>query len=714
MSALDIGARALAMRALAQNAVRFADLARAAVPANTTVLQSAGHAAIGWGVACYINDAQATAALAANFPLAVFQAADGRYFRLRGDYEGFITPEQVGCGIYATGSDQRPSIQLALDYCKAVGLRGVKFPQRNYELWAPTRTAAFTANLDHSGNFLVVDQWDCSLVGMAADRTTFRCKGPTGGSLATDYQVLNTATYGGDVIWRGAGLKLTGSVSVGLPRPDTTQLSHATVRNIRFLSDTVGTRNTNWPSYPPSRDPTRVNCWDISNKGIYYQQDVHVGNCTLENVEISGFLGECLYTGGTGGTALNVCEIRLRDVICRNSNGQALNPNGPALFDVDGLYAENCGFSIEGASGLIYGRLVNAYFKDCNTGTLTGGWGYDGSLRSDNSLPLLSIDATFENCGDLAIGSYMTGNLRLIDTRLAVTPQTAATVVQGCNLEIVSICNKANVTAAIRFSGTTQNIRNNRFRILCQKSKYAVDNSKFFNALCTQAGSIGPNNFIYAAGEVGTIGSVSAVTDNYVAILDAGMDLSPAGAPVFFDPTVTPSPDMGAGWVRAGTFSTGNGVFTVNLPATTMYQEGAEIVVEHRDSTKTAAFIELADGAGKRALLGYKDRAKFRCNRLLARWDMILAPAPRSATASVALTSTALAAESGPYTIALPGCRPWHKAEVIPPSLMTGFGITAVRAETDQVKFWVKNYDGANPATLAALTYTARCSVAAV
>jgi len=396
--------------------------------------------------------------------------------------------------------------------------------------------------------------------------------------------------------------------------------------------------------------------------------------------------------------------------VCKNSNGQALNPNGPALFDVDGFYSENCTTAIEGYCGLTYGRIVNAHFRDSNNGSLYSGTGFAGTPRADGSAPYFFVDATFENCGDISVGSYVTGRIRMIDSRLAVVA-TATAVTQGTNLDVTSICHANSMTTAIRFSGVALNIRNNRFRVSCQRTKFAVDNAKSFTSLCSQAASIGAGNYLYARGEVSTIGSVSAVTDNYVAIVDEGIDMSPAGGPLFFDPSTTPSPDMGMGWLRAGGFSVGNGTYTVNLPATTMYQEGAEIVIEHRDPTKTLCFVEVSDGT-KRALLGYKDRAKFRCNKQSTRWDLVAGPAPRSAAASVALTSTALNAESGPYTIALPGCRPWHRSEVIPPALMTGFGITAVRAETDQVKFWVRNYDGTNPATLAAQSYTARCWVA--
>lgn len=718
MSGRDFIARGLALRALAQSRLTFAALGTASLPDSITAIDSAGYSAPGLGGGRYVCDALATAALAAAHPRACFPAASGRFFRLAGDADGFITAEQMGCGAYVAGVNQQPAIQAALNYAKAVKLRGVKFMQPTYELWAPLRTGPYATgkdpindNTNHTGNFLVVDQWDCCLLGMPGNKTTLYCKGPNGGSLMTDYQVFNGTFYGDSIIWRGNALKLTGTVGLGFPRPDASLLSHVRVENIRFLSDSVGTQNTNWPSRVS--DP---NSWDITNKGLYYQQDVHVGHASLTNVDIIGFLGESIYTAWTGGSMLNVFEVRLRNVVCKHSNGQAINANGPGMLDVDGFYSENCAFTLEGWGGLIYGRLVNAHFKDSKRGALTGGIYYDSGLRPDGSVPWLTVDATFENCGSVYIGSYAIGRLRLIDTVLAVVSVYSTQVIHSCNLDITAVCHRVNSLTPIRFSpwtGTSQTIRNNRFRIACQRTKYAIDNGITFAALCTQQGSLGPGNYIYARGEVAAIGTVSAVTDNYAAFVDEGLDMSTGGAPLVFDPTLVPSPDMGVGWLRAGTFSAGNGVYPVNLPATTMFSEGAELVIEHRDAGKTLCFVEIVDGGTRRALLGYKDGVKFRCNKLLARWDLVKAPAPRTASASIAIGSTATGAESGPYTIPLSGCRPWHQAQIVPPALTTGFAISAVRAETDQVKFWVRNYDGTNPATLAAQTYTARCSVAA-
>lgn len=713
MSAFDIGARALALRAIAESAQTFATVSQAALPTSINALMTSGYSTHGLGAGLYVSDALATAALAAAHPLAVFAAEGGRYFRLAGDAEGFITPEQLGCGTYAAGTNQQPIIQAAIAYCKAAGLKGVKFPQERYELWCPQRTGNFDDNANHTGNFIVIDGFGCSLIGTHPNRTTLHCKGPTGGNLQTDYQVWTSSTYGGQVIWRGNGIKLTGTAAVYGARPAESTLSHAYLKDLILYSDAVGVRNPAWPSYPRTRDATgvRENCWDITNKGYYSQNNVHVGNLYAENFDVIGFLGEAFYTSGW-----RTSNIVLRNCTVKHTNGQALNPNGNNVLDVDGFYAENCGMAVEGWHGTALSRVVNAHFKDCSgTNGGLGGAGEDATgLRADGSAPTAYLEMTLENCATFYVGSYTQGRITAIDTNVTLSPANATQVIRGVDVDIMTVVHKKSVSLPISFGGATggsQQVSNNVVRLRVMRTPNAIANNFYVANLMAQSNSIGPNNYVYARGEgIGQIGYVSSVTDNYVALIDEGIVPLTANMGQSFDPTTTASPDMGMGVVMGSGFSGGNGVFTVNLPALTMYQHNAQLVVRNRGSA--AQFIEVADAGVKKALLGANDVVRVRANKITSKWEVVQVPPPRSATASIAITSTALSAESGPYTIALTGCRPWHKAEVIPPSLMTGFGVTAVRAETDQVKFWVRNYDGANPATLAALTYTARCWVA--
>lgn len=82
MSALDFGARALAVRAGAQAPRTFAALAASALHDQVERIESAGHAATGRGAGAYVCDALATPALMAAHPAAVFAGAGKRHFRL--------------------------------------------------------------------------------------------------------------------------------------------------------------------------------------------------------------------------------------------------------------------------------------------------------------------------------------------------------------------------------------------------------------------------------------------------------------------------------------------------------------------------------------------------------------------------------------------------------------------------------------------------------
>lgn len=227
--------------------------------------------------------------------------------------------------------------------------------------------------------------------------------------------------------------------------------------------------------------------------------------------------------------------------------------------------------------------------------------------------------------------------------------------------------------------------------------------------MVNQSNSIGKSNYLYLRGHAANMGAATNVTDNFVAIVDEGIQSFNGGFETGFDPSTTPSPDMGCGWVRAATFAGGATNYTVNLPATAMYPANAEIVVEHRDAAKPSNLIEVRENGVARCLVGFKDTARFRHNRARASWELINVTRPRNGTASIDIASTASGLESGPYTITASGCRPHHRVAVTPPSSgMTGFVISAVRAETDAIRFWVRNIDGAGTLDPAAAVFTGR------
>lgn len=735
MSAVDFIARALALRAISkadENAgtagsgdstsggntlptppaveVRqtFTQIKQTPPSGLSEVVESAGHATAGLGQAVYGTDKLATAELAAAHPQACFTALNGKVFRLLGDNEGFITPEQMGCPASATGVDQRPAIQAALDYCRATGLNGVKLSQARYELWAPLRTGEYSDETDHSGCFLVIEGWPCSLIGVHPLPVTLDCKGPGGGSLQTDYQIVSSAQYGGDVIWRGHGIKLAGSVPLSQAQPPAQQLASITLRQVILRTDAVAVGNTASPAYPPSRNASRVNCRDLSNNGITCQAGVHIGDICTEESELIGFLGDSIQSPA-GYTA----KVQLKSSAVRNANGYALNLGGPRVLDVQDFTAENCGFSFGGFSGLASSSM-RARFTRCGSGGLDSAKALPSGLRADGNAPVHDIDITFESCGEQRLGSYSLGAIKAIDTTTALAPASASQVVRNVDISLTSIVHKASLTHAIRFAGangSVGSVAHNQVRLNLLQTAHAVTNGFSVNVMMTQSGSLGQGNYVYARGAPSRIGTISGVLDNYVALIDEGLDFKSPTALNPFDPSITSYPDMGSAALQCSAFSAGNGVYAVNLPATTMYPDGAQILIEHREQNRQQACVELMDGYVRRALLGYKDRIVFRCNKQLNRWDLLRTPYTRSAGALIALPLTDPGAENGPHSIPAPGCRPWHQAEVSPSSALNGFCITAVRADSDVVQFWAKNQTGTGPIQLARQAFMARYGI---
>lgn len=708
MSALDFGARALAVRANAQLPLTFHDLAAADLPESVTRIESNGHGVAGIGAASYISDDPASPAMMAAHPAALFRGSGTRHFRLMGDADGFITPEQMGCPAYAPGINQQPFIQAAINYALAAGLNGVRFTQRTYELWCPLRTAEYSLNTDHSGCFMVVTG-QLTLESSHPLRSRLHCRGPNGGSLASDYQVMNTIAYGNDVIWRGHAIKITGTVGVGFPQLPTNELAMVTIRNLILFSDTVGVQNTAWPSLAPSRDPSRENSWDTSNKGIYFQQDKQVGIVRAENLDIVGFLGECIYSSGQGkGGVIG------RNLVLKHSNGQALNPNGPEIFDIDGVYAENCAFSIEGWGGKTRGKIVNATFVKSKTGGVSGSTAWPSPRRDDGGLPMVYIEATLQDCGDFYPGSYTSGKLTLIDTNLAVVLVHPTQVIRDVDLDVTSICDQRGDITAVRFAGNaaagSRAIENVNIRLHGMATAEARAAGRGIGSMLSQQGSLGPNNFVRASGQFRKIGAVAGgpLADFYASIIDQGFELTEGGGPVFFNAATTPSPDIGVGWIRPG-FSGASGLFTMNLPAdVNQHNDGATVTIEHRDTGSINAMLDV----GGLALLGFRDRVRLRADKNHNRWRVMEAPQPRSVTGVLTIPATPLNTLAGPFTVALPGARAWHQPQVTPLTALAGYVVSGVRAETDQIRFWLRNVDGADPASPAAATFRASIKIA--
>lgn len=696
MNAPDFTARALALRAMSQrpapSPMLFSELRSAKLPVHVDRVDSIGHGETGVGAATYIADELATAELAQAHPSACFADSGGRFFRLMGDAAGRIAPEQVGCPPYAAGTNQQPYIQAAVDYAVAVGLSGVVFPAPRYELWAPPRISPYIDHAANDGNFIVIEG-RVSLLGTHSRRTWLHCKGPKGGSLLTDYQIVSgpivgAATTPGDLIWRGSAIKITGSAYISDNAVPDEELNSINIERLVLFSDAIGVQNSRWPAMPPSRMPDMENAWDITNKGIHFEQNRQIGIVRAREVEITGFLGECVYTNGFGkGGFIG------RDLVIKHSNGQALNSNGPDIFEVSGLYAENCSFSLEGWAGLTRGKIVDATFRNMKSGGITGGNGWAGDRRPDGTKPTLYVDARFENCRDLYPGSNIHGRLTLIDTQLALVTPVVTQVLQNIDLDVTTICDSNGGMTAIRIGpaggAPPRSIRDIDIRLHCLRTREAREAGRGFNTLLAQSGSLGPNINIHVSGEARQAGVIygAALPDFYVALKDRGLELTDTTGPAMFDARGNPAPLLGLRWLRA-VFGGEQGLFPIRLPANALqFNAGAEVTFEHRDSSSKQAVLDV----GGLALLPFGGKVTLTADKYRNRW-IVSEPAEAYVTRhDVSIPATAAGGLAGPFGLPMQGARAEHDARVVPAGPVAGYVVEGVSSDSDTIRFWLRN-----------------------
>jgi len=553
-----------------------------------------------------------------------------RAIDLAGDNNGYVTPEQFGCPAYAPGVDQLPWLQHAIDHVEATpGLNGVLLTQGEYELWRTewTGTAADygTTSNTSAGNFLVVSK-PIRIVSTHPLASTLHFKGPNGGSLLTDYTVVDGTAYGDDMLHRGAGFLLWSEAWVSGEQAPLEDLPALYLENIRCSTGMVGTRNTNWPS--SVADP---NSFDITNKFITARNDRQHGRVELRNCEVDGFFGENLYLGGVLDDDHLSSELILRNVRIKNSNGTAMNPNGCAVVDIEGLYVENCSATWEGFAGWKYARLANCRFRDCGGAGAVGSNDYAAARRGDNSQPFLTLDnVTAQNCVSFNVGSYVKGNVRLIDTQLKCIGFSATQKLVDIDLDVTIECDTMNLAGLIHLyanaAAPAQSVKNVQIRALLTRSDYAIANNFYHNGIVVLGASYGPNCVIRVRGDhlglmPSMLGSAPVFTDYRPKIVDDGLwgtdNNFYQSAALEFDPATTPSPEFGYRWLEA-VFS-GAGVtaqYPVSAPPLTNFLDGHEVTFEHNDVINPAATV-LIDN---RIVLGHRDRVTLRADRRNNRW----------------------------------------------------------------------------------------------
>ncbi len=350
--ALDIIARAAAANAsgtasTAQSVAAAAQVAAAGAQAAATppflftaigskiidnsiaVLASSGYSVSGKGAGSYISDSYANSALASAHPRFCKQSSNGRYFRLApAGLANAISVEQGGA-IGASGTNDQPAIQAAIDYAIATGIREVLFTQANYDARPSTFVPGGFGGINPTGNMIDINSslasapFTLKLTGLPWGTTIRRIGYNAGGSPDTDYQTVSGNPH------RGGGMHIYGTQAdeAAYANMDAWKIQCFEIENITI--DGGRTAGTKVP-----------NSTDTSDKGIFTYNAVR--KIVFRNGGVRKFGYELLYGGGTGygsGT-LYPMEVFLENFKAVSSNHSCLNFQDANLTDINGEYGD--------------------------------------------------------------------------------------------------------------------------------------------------------------------------------------------------------------------------------------------------------------------------------------------------------------------------------------------------------------------------------------
>lgn len=355
------------------------------IPEGTDMIQSVSKEVDrnGLGGATYVSDDQANAALADAHPEACKVSANGRYFRLLPDAQGYISVEQMGCPSYAPGVNVQPFIQATIDYAHAMkpfGIKGVSFGQEKYELWTPMRKLGVNnpngGPGDYSGYPIVISK-KIALKSAPNGTELIRRKwngrhpaewlpGVEGGTAQPmDYINPNANIAPNGYTWRGGMIMLRHTEREGPNDPrqyglDYTDLAGLVLEGRWVLQGGIPTSRFEG-QYRPSGDqyssgklrPSDGAGWDWSDKPVWQSNLGWTGDIMFDYLEVNGFRGEHFYQGGELHGS-----IRGRRLICSDSDANGFNPGPlwcedtkPGRVEIEHITIRDCFQGFEGGSG---------------------------------------------------------------------------------------------------------------------------------------------------------------------------------------------------------------------------------------------------------------------------------------------------------------------------------------------------------------------------
>jgi len=681
----------------------FSQFASQNINANTDIVATSGRTTKGVAGASYVADSLANAALFAAHPRFVGQTANGRYFRAL-PVAGSLSVELGGAAGDGLADDQ-PAIQATIAYAEAIGVKTVLFTAKTYRLHCPVRTsdpAGLIGQHFYDGRPIVIST-PLVLRSTCHGGTRLIFRHIDGSDRQANWQVVNSTSTGQQMVWRG------GAIFVRCPTiepADYADRPGVTLIDIALDGGIPQGAVYTWPARTSDGEG-----WDATDKGIEIEPDRYSGDIRLIRSKITGFRGELIYQAGEGNG-----ELYVRSAVLGETNGDLFQACGTNI-DIDGLLGYKGFSTFEGWSGR-RGRMVNAVFEDCSrTGGLAGGRVSPGPNRNaplrmpDGLIPWFWLDAEFRNCGQVMLGSWVRGRLKLTDSHLHLDgSQVYGEGLHDLDLEVTAQVDKLSNFAAVVLLGSPtpgkQTLSDVRIRLHCCQSEEARANGRVHLQPVDYVGSFGPNVVIEqssgaayrASGPAGA--PLTSVTDNFPCFRTnrfrrTANFWTALNQDVSANPLIVPRGDLMVVYANSA------GTWPMIMP-TNGIGHGHDLTM--RNLSSAGIFTSLAaSGAGASLpatrVLAPGAQISLRFDQEAQLWREVSPPPPLKGSGSPSFGSIAAGGVSSEVSVACAGAASGMAASAVPAvDLGESFEVCALRASTGTVKFRLRN----NGATAAA------------
>lgn len=681
------------------------------INSNTSAITTHGRSIKGVAPADYVSDNLASASLFAQHPRFVAMTSNGRYFRAL-PVNGELTVELGGAIGDGLANDQ-PAIQATVAYAEAIGARTVVFTAKDYALHCPIRTsdpAGLIGQHFYDGRPIVVSS---PMVLRSArhggSRLLFRHH--DGSDRLTNWQSVMSQSSGQMMLWRGGAIFLKCPASQPADYRDRPGL---TLIDMTLDGGIPRGQVYEWPARNSDGEG-----WDATDKGIEIEPDRYSGDIRLIRSAVTGFRGELIYQAGEGNG-----ELYIRSSVLGDTNGCLFQSCGTNL-DVDGLLGYNAFVPFEGWSGR-RGRMVNTAFEDCvQTGGIAGGRVSPGINRNtplrmpDGMIPWFTIDAEFRNCGQVMLGSWVRGRLKLTDCHLRLDGSLVyGEGLHDIDLDLTAHVDKVgNIPAVVLIgSGTPgkQTLSDVRIRLRCSRSEEARANGLIHSQPVDYRGSMGPNVIIeQSSGEAarasGPSGNaLTAITDHFPCFRGNTWTRTTSSwtgliQDIAANPLIVPRGDLMV------IYSNSAGTWPISLP-TTGIQDGHELSLRNLSSAGIFASLA-ASGAGavlpSTRVVAPGAQIGLRYDKEVSAWREAVPPPPLRANVNLTVAPIPVGGVSQELAVAVPGCLSGMSGTVMPANdLGESIEICAVRVTTGAVRFRLRNL-GASTASPPTMGWTA-------